>query len=332
MRNVVAVDLGSANTAIYQLGTGIVLYEPTVVALDSERNSVKETGADAKRLIGRASDNTEVITPVFEGEVGDGKALACMLERYLNKITLRKLSARPKVILNVPCGADVTTLRKFEKALTDCDVAEYSFVESLVLTAYGLGLNMSTTPNFIVDIGGGITEIGAVSSDGVLCGISVNMGGLTLDSMIQQFISEKFSLNVGRLTAEKIKLTVGSLLEYDNVTMVVSGSDVKSGRPRSESVTSGDIALPVRVYYDKIFEIMHMVLAKLSAEVCADIRRAGIYFSGGGSKMIGFEDYFRKKTQMRANVFENAEVAAALGGGVLAADKKLLKRYEINRK
>ena len=332
MKNTVAISLGSSNTSIYQAGTGIVLFEPSVVALEKEGRTLKEVGSEAKRLIGRSSDSTEVITPVFESEVGDKKALVVMLEAFLNKITLHRLSARPKVVLSVPCGADVTTVRKFERVLAECDVSDYDFVESLILTAYGLGLNMSMTPSFIVDIGGGTTEIGAVSSDGVLCGISVNMGGLSLDAMIQAFMEESFGLNIGRLTAEKVKLTVASLIEGDNVSMIVNGSDASSGRPRAVSITSSDVLRPVQVFYDKIFEIVQMVMAKLSAEVAADIRRTGVFFSGGGSKLVGLEDYFRKRLGMRANVFDTAEVAVCLGGGMLANDKKLLEKYKIKRK
>ena len=332
MKNVIALDLGSSNTVIYQVGTGIVLFEPSVVALDREKRVVKEAGVEAKKLIGRSSDSTEVITPVFESEVGDSQALALMLERFLNKITVKKLSARPKVVMNVPCGADVTTVRKFENVLRMCDVTDYDFVESLIPTAFGLGLSMTMAPNFIVDIGGGTTEIGAVSSDGILCGISVNMGGMSLDSMIQSYMEESFGLKIGRLTAERVKLTIASLLKGDNVSMVVNGSDGATGRPRAVSITSRNVFQPVKVFYDKVFEIVQMVMSKLSAEVAADIRRNGVYFSGGGSKMVGLEDYFREKLGMSANIYDTAEVAACQGAGILAMDKKLLDKYMIIRR
>ena len=332
MKNVIALDLGSSNTVIYQVGTGIVLFEPSVVALDREKRVVKEAGVEAKKLIGRSSDSTEVVTPVFESEVGDSQALALMLERFLNKITVKKLSARPKVVMNVPCGADVTTVRKFENVLRMCDVTDYDFVESLIPTAFGLGLSMTMAPNFIVDIGGGTTEIGAVSSDGILCGISVNMGGMSLDSMIQSYMEESFGLKIGRLTAERVKLTIASLLKGDNVSMVVNGSDGATGRPRAVSITSRNVFQPVKVFYDKVFEIVQMVMSKLSAEVAADIRRNGVYFSGGGSKMVGLEDYFREKLGMSANIYDTAEVAACQGAGILAMDKKLLDKYMIIRR
>lgn len=333
MKNTVAIDLGSSNTAIYQAGTGIVLFEPTVLAREKGGNGrVKEVGIDAKKLIGRASDSTEVISPVFEGEVASSAALTSLLEQFLNRITLKKLSARPRVILNVPCGADLSTIRKFEGILTKCDVTDYSFVESLILTSLGLELQMSMSPNFIVDIGGGITEIGAVSADGVICGVSVNMGGLSVDAMLQSYIEERFELRIGNLTAEKVKLTIGSLLYGDNVSMVVNGMDVSTGRPRAISISSQDVLPPIQVFYDKVFEIMQMVMAKLPAEVSADIRRAGVNFSGGGSKLVGLDEYFRGKMGMRANIFDAAEVAVCQGGGILANDKKLLEKYEIRRR
>ena len=332
MKNTVALDLGSSNTVIFQVGSGIVLYEPTVIALNREKRTVKEVGGEAKKLIGRASDSTEVITPVFESEAGDPEALSMLLERFLNKITLKKLSARPKVVMSVPCGADVTTLRRFERVLQDCDVNDYTFVESLVPTAFGLGIKMDMAPNFIVDIGGGTTEIGAVSGDGIICGLSVNMGGISLDSMIQAYMEDSFGLRIGRLTAERVKLTVASLIEGDSVPMVVNGSDGATGRPRAVSISSGDVYAPVKIFYDKIFEIVRMVMSKLSAEVASDIRKTGVFFSGGGSKMVGLDEYFYNETGMTANVFDNADVATCMGAGMIASDKKLLEKYAISRK
>ena len=331
--NTVAIDMGSSNTGIYRVGMGIVLYEPSVVALSrDEKRKVKEVGLEAKKLVGRASDSTEVVWPVFESEIEDEAAAVAMLELFLNKITLSKLSARPDVVLSVPCGADVTAVRRFERVLTGADVTSYSIVESPVLTAIGLGLPLSSQPVFIIDIGGGSTEIAAVSGDGIICGISVNMGGLSIDAMVSNHIEEMFDLKIGSLTAEKLKLSVGSLYYDDNVSMVVNGRDVFTGRPRAVSVCSGDIARPIAAFFDKIFQITGMVMAKLPAEVSADIRRTGVYFAGGVSKTVGLEEYFSEKMGMKANISDKGDVASLLGGGMLASSRQLLEKYKLNKR
>lgn len=331
--NIVAMDMGSSNTGIYQVGMGIVLYEPTVVALERDgKRRVKEVGLEAKKLVGRASDSTEVVWPIFESEIDDEQAAAAMTERFLNKITLRKLSARPEVVLSVPCGADATTIRRYEKLMLACDVNDYSIVEAPVLTAVGLGIPLSSKPAFIIDVGGGSTQIAAVSGDGMICGISVNMGGLSIDAMIAAKIEETFDLKIGSLTAERLKLAVGSLYRDDNLSMVVDGRDVFSGRPRAEEVNSSDIAAPIAAFFDKIFEITEMVMAKLPAEVSADVRRTGVYFSGGVSATAGLEEYFTARMGMKANIGDKGDVAALLGGGVLASNARLLAKYRMNKR
>lgn len=329
--NSICLDLGSSNTTIYQKGSGIVLCEPSVVTLSrGEKNKVKEVGAPAKKLIGRVSDNSEVVRPIFESVVEDGFSAAAMTEVFLNRITLRRLSSRPYVLMNAPCGIDTTAIRRFEKLLKEVDVTEYDFVESPILTALGLGIPLTSSPSFIIDIGGGTTEIAAVSCDGIICGLSVNMGGISIDKMLKYYVEETFSLKIGDLTAEKLKLTIGSLYGDDELSMIVDGSELYTGRPHAESLMGKDILKPITAFFDKIFQITSMVMSKLPAEVAADIRRAGVYISGGTAKMVGLEEYFYEKMGMRANIAENGEFAVANGGGILLNDKEMLERYRIN--
>ena len=331
--NSVCIDLGSSKTAIYRKDVGIVLREPSVVTLSrDERRKIKEVGVNAKKLIGRVSDSSEIVKPIFESLVEDEFSASGMVDVFLNKISLHKLSARPSVLMNVPCGIDSIGLRRFERVLKEADVTDYNFVESPILTALGLGIPLTSSPSFILDIGGGTTEIAAVSSDGIICGISVNMGGISIDKMIKYYIEEAFSLKVGDLTAEKVKLTIGSLLGDDELTMIVDGSDLYSGKPRAESMMGKDVLKPISAFFEKIFQITNMVMAKLPAEVAADVRRSGIYVSGGVSKMVGLEDYIYEKLGMRANIAENGDFTAALGGGILLSDDALLEKYKINIK
>lgn len=329
-----SIDLGSSVTKIYQIGAGMVLCEPSVIAIsETGRRKVKAIGVDAKKLIGKTVDGTVVSSPIFEGCVHDEETASLMIENFLNKVTLKKLGRRPAVLVAVPCGADNASIKKFEKVLNDCDVFSIHFVESPVLAAIGAGVHLTESePCFIIDIGGGTTNIAAVSLGGVISGISVNIGGKSLDNMIINLIEENFELKIGRLTAEKLKIQVGSLLDKDNTAFTVNGRDLITGRPRAVQITSQDLYPTVKLFFDKIFELASMLMAKLPAEISADIRRTGVFFTGGTSKFMGLEEYFRFSMGIRANVCEEPSYAVAVGGGAVAGNDKLLSRLRINRR
>jgi len=332
--NAIAIDLGSVNTVIYQLGSGVVLSEPSVVALSvNGKSSIRAVGSEAKKLIGKTAETTKIVFPIVEGEIADIKNATAMTENFLNKITLRKLSLRPKALVSVPCGIENDEIKKYAKVLSGAGVYNADFVESPILTALGLGIPVSeSTPCFIIDVGGGTTNIAAVSLDGVIAGVNVNMGGRNVDAMIINRIADLFGLRIGMLTAEKIKTQIASLIEGDATRTVINGRDIESGKPRSVSVSASDVLLPVAAFFDKIFEIASMVMAKLPAEVSAEIRRSGVYFSGGVSRLPGLDGYFREHMAIRANVFEDPEMTAAIGGGILLGNEKLLKKVRIEKK
>lgn len=331
--NAIAIDLGSVNTVIYQLGSGVVLSEPSVVALSvNGKSSIRAVGSEAKKLIGKTAETTKIVFPIVEGEIADVKNATAMTENFLNKITLRKLSLRPKALVSVPCGIENDEIKKYAKVLSGAGVYNADFVESPILTALGLGIPVSeSTPCFIIDVGGGTTNIAAVSLDGVIAGVNVNMGGRNVDAMIINRIADLFGLRIGMLTAEKIKTQIASLIEGDATRTVINGRDIESGKPRSVSVSASDVLLPVAAFFDKIFEIASMVMAKLPAEVSAEIRRSGVYFSGGVSRLPGLDGYFRENMAIRANVFEDPEMTAAIGGGILLGNEKLLKKVRIEK-
>lgn len=332
--NAIAIDMGSVNTVIYQLGSGVVLSEPSVVALSvNGKSSIRAVGSEAKKLIGKTAETTKIVFPIVEGEIADIKNATAMTENFLNKITLRKLSLRPKALVSVPCGIENDEIKKYAKVLSGAGVYNADFVESPILTALGLGIPVSeSTPCFIIDVGGGTTNIAAVSLDGVIAGVNVNMGGRNVDAMIINRIADLFGLRIGMLTAEKIKTQISSLIEGDATRTVINGRDIESGKPRSVSVSASDVLLPVAAFFDKIFEIASMVMAKLPAEVSAEIRRSGVYFSGGVSRLPGLDGYFREHMAIRANVFEDPEMTAAIGGGILLGNEKLLKKLRIEKK
>ncbi len=333
MKNVMAIDIGSSNTSIYKVGEGIVLFEPSAVVCDSAKpDKIKAAGEEAKKRDGKTI-GSGVIYPIREGAVGNEALAKEMVSTFLNKVTLSKFGLRPKVVLSVPCGVVSEEIRKFEKVLNGAGVYDVSFVESPILTAIGLGLPISeSTPCFIIDVGGGTTNIAAVSLDGVIAGISVSMGGKSVDAMIIDQIRDSYDLQIGRLTAENLKIEIGSLNDNEYNCLEVNGRDIHTGQPRTVAIGSDDIRLPIKVFFDKIFEITGKLMAKLPEEVSAEIRRSGVFFAGGGSLFSGLKYYASEKLCIKTTCLENSENANIRGGGIVAADKRLLKKVSLARK
>ncbi len=288
-----AIDLGSSVTKIYKIGSGIVLAEASCVAVASGSNTVKAIGEEAKQLIGKTAEFTTIVFPVFEADIVNEGMAAVMLKYFLRKIGIGKPQAkRAEVVFGVPCGAEDALLDKYYRLADACGIGSVHFVEVPFLSAFGQNLTLNeSSPVFVVDIGGGSTNIAAFSLDGIIAGVGLNIGGGNIDSHIIDKVADSFNLKIGLLTSEKLKRTAASLYEADNESMVVNGRDITSGRPRSVAVASADIFECARIFADKIIEYTSMILAKLPAEVSASVWHSGIYLSGGGAKLIGLDDY-----------------------------------------
>lgn len=325
------IDIGSSKTAIYQVGAGVILCEPSVVAVTAESRGRNVTvGLDAKKLFGKTSQNTQVFLPVFEGAIEKENAADMMLGGFFDKIELKSFGKAVSAVVAVPCGSSALEIKRYKELINSQNIYKIKFVESPIATALGLNIPISqSTPCFIIDMGGGTTNIAALSLDGMIAGVNVNMGGGNVDAMIIDYIENEYSLKIGLLTAEKIKIELGSLLEGDCAKTVISGRDVKTGKPRSLLVTAADIVEPIKAYINKINEIAEMLMAKLPAEVSAEIRNKGIYLSGGMSKIVGIKEYFANNFSSVVNIAEAPELAVAVGLGILQANESLLRRVQI---
>jgi len=266
-----AIDLGSSVTKIFKIGSGVVLAEPSCVAVAAGSNTVKAIGEDAKRLIGKTAEFTTIVFPVFEADIVNEGMAAIMLSYFLKKVGISPSQAkRCEVLFGVPCGAQDELLDKYSRLADACRIGAVNFVEVPFLAAFGQNLSLSeTNPSFIIDIGGGSTNIAAFSLDGVIAGISLNLGGGNIDSQIIDHVADSFNLKIGLLTSEKLKMTVASLYTNDKESMVINGRDITTGRPRSVAVSSADIYEPVKVFADKVVEYAGLILSKLPAEVSA---------------------------------------------------------------
>ena len=329
-----AIDFDSVNTNIYVVGSGLVLSEPTVACINLEdNNEVKCVGEEARKLIGKTTNNTKIVFPVFEGEIVNLSVAQSLLSSFLDKISVKNSLFGCQAIISVPCGCSYDVISKYKKVAKNSGIGKVYFAEAPILSALGQRIPLNnSTPCFVVDMAGGTTNIAAVTLDGIIAGISVNFGYNQISIDVMDYIAENYGLQIGLLTAEKIKKEIGSLADNDALTTVINGRDLKNGAPRSISIRAMDLEAPIKKYYDKIWELAVSVLKKLPPEVCAEIRNSGIYVSGVASNVYGLEKYYSDKFAMKINIAENGAMAVALGGGIAIGNTKLLKKVAISHK
>lgn len=335
MANVkLAIDFDSVYTNIYMSGSGLVLSEPTVAAIDLDnKNEIKLVGEDAKKIIGKTAKNTKIVFPVFEGEIVNEVVAEGVLSSFLNKLGIKNSLFGCHAIFPVACGSGADIINKYKRIAKNCGISKSYFAEAPILSALGQRISLNdSTPYFIIDMAGGTTNIAAISLDGVIAGISVNFGYNKISVDIMDYVSDNYGLQIGLLTAEKLKNEIGSLAENDALAMAINGRDLKTGAPRSISIKAMDIQEPIKKYYDKVHELATAVLKKLPPEVCAEISHSGIYVSGIASSMYGLEKYYSKKFSMKTNVAENGAMAVALGGGIAISDASILKKIVVSTK
>ena len=319
-----AIDFGTSVTKIFKLGSGIVLAEATCITVDRATGEIRAYGNEAKRLLGKTAEPSEVRFPVYEGEICDERLASALLEYFLTKVGKR---FSIEALFCVPCACSEASRAKYRRVAKAAGIARVSFVESPFLSALGQDMPLSEhNPVFVIDIGAGVTSIAAISLDGVIAGLSMNVGGNNMDKHIIDHIAEIYHLKIGLLTSEKLKNTVGSFLREDNQSTIVNGRDVTTGRPRAVSVSSQDVLLPIRVYTDKILEYAELVLKKLPAEVSAIVFKSGIFLSGGVSGLSGIADYCASRLQMEAHVLGEPQMSVVLGGGRAFGNPVLLSK------
>lgn len=316
-------------TKIYRADTssGVVLAEPSCVAVAGEDREIKAIGKEAKNLIGKTAEYTSIVYPVYEGEIVDMRLATAMLKEFFARVGVKNAALRrAQILLSVPCGASEKTLGDYRSLAEECGLRKVYFVEQPYLAALGAGAVLSG-PVFCIDIGGGVANIAVVSADGIIAGLSMNVGGNNMDANIINRVARGNGLRIGTLTAEKIKNEIGSLSPAARGSIVAEGSSAETCRPAASSVQAGDIVDCIRVYVDKIVEYAGVVLKKLPAEVAAAVNRNGVFLSGGAVKIPYLPQYVGAKLEMRYHVCEEPQFATVLGGGALVRDKDMLVAF-----
>lgn len=324
-----AIDLGSLTTKIYRADTnnGVVLAEPSCVAVVGESQTIKAIGKDAKNLIGKTAEFTNILYPVYEGEIVDMRLAVAMLTEFLSRIDIKAGQLkRTQALIGVPCGISETSLHAYRMLADECGLRKVWFVEQPCLAALGAGASIGD-PIFCLDIGGGVSNAAVVSADGIISGLSINIGGNNMDANIISKVSNVNKLLIGTLTAERIKNEIGTLSPMARGSIVAEGSSTETCQPASASVQAADITECIRVYVSKVAEYASSVLWNLPAEVAATVNRNGVFLSGGVMKISYVAQYIGAQLNMRYRVYEEPQFATVLGGGVLLRDRELLSRF-----
>ncbi|MDQ7781503.1 MAG: rod shape-determining protein [Desulfomonilaceae bacterium] len=324
-----AIDLGTANTLVFARGKGIVLNEPSVVAIRKKdrRSSEVWIGQDAKKMIGRVPGSIEVFRPLREGVIANFEMAGLMLKFFIQKVHNRKAFVRPRVIISVPSGVTPVERRAVRDSTLYAGAQEVYLVEEAMAAAMGAGLPV-TEPmsNMIVDIGGGTTEVAIISLTGVVYSNSSKIAGDTLDMDILNFIRKNYSILIGLSTAEQIKLMVGRAYLDDEVEEVdIKGRDLMDGIPKTITINSNDITLAIMDSVNSIVDSVKSALEGCPPELAADIIDTGIVLTGGGALLKNLDIRIRREIGVPVIVPEDPLTTVARGAGMMLEDIDLLR-------
>ena len=312
-----AIDLGTANTLIYVRGEGIVLDEPSVLAINLLDGRPLAVGLEAKRMIGRTPAHIQAIRPLKDGVIADFEMCEKMLRYFIQKVHQRRW-AKPRMVIAVPSGITGVEKRAVQEAAEFAGARKpVSIIEEPMAAAIGAGLPVSeATGNMIVDIGGGTTEVAVISLGGVVASQSARVGGDELDDAIIQFIKKEYSVALGERTAEEIKIQLGSAWPMRQELMAeIRGRDLVTGLPKTIVVTSGEIREAIAEPVASICDAVKMTLDKTPPELAADIMERGIMLAGGGALLNGIDRRLEHETGMPVNIAPDPLYAVALGSG-----------------
>lgn len=314
----VGIDLGTANSIVFIEGEGIVLVEPTVVAIDTSRFTVIAVGQEAKEMIGKTPENIVAKRPLRNGVIADSRVTQALLTYFFNKTLGVKRFLRPEVMISVPAGITSVEERAVLKAAIGAGARKVSLLPEPVLAALGAGLPINTSSgNMIVNLGGGTAEIAVISLDGMVEFSSLRIAGDALNDALIAYMRKRRNLLIGEQTAELIKITVGSALKIENPKeMTVKGRDVAGGMPKSMIVDSNDVAEALKFPLSKIIQSIKSVLEKTPPELSADIIERGMVMSGGTSMLRNLDKLFTRATGVPAHVADEPMYCVAKGTGM----------------
>lgn len=332
--NDLAIDLGTANTLVYLKGKGVVVSEPSVVAVQKDamgQKKVLAVGKEAKKMLGRTPGSIVAIRPMKDGVIADFDITEEMLRYFIQKVHNRKTLVRPRIVICVPSGITQVEKRAVKESAESAGAREVYLIEEPMAAAIGAGLPITeASGNMIVDIGGGTTEVAVISLAGIVYAKSVRVGGDKLDEAIVQYLKRKYNLLIGERTAEQIKIEIGSAHPDDEVrTMEVKGRDLVTGIPKTLEVDSNEIRDALSETVNTIVEAVRIALERTPPELAADIVDKGIVLAGGGANLRNLDILLREETGLPVVIAEDSLSCVVLGSGKVLDELDLLKRVTV---
>ena len=332
--NDMGIDLGTATTLVYAKGQGIVLCEPSVVAIQKGTHNVLAVGEEAKRMLGRTPGNIIAIRPMKDGVIADFEITEDMLRYFIKKVHNRKVFVRPRMVIAIPSGITEVEKRAVKDSAEHAGAREVYLVEEPIAAAIGVGLPIQEpSGNMIIDIGGGTTEIAVISLAGIVFSRSIRIGGDELDDAIIEHLKKTYNLMIGERTAEDIKIKIGSAYPLEEeLTMEVRGRDLVAGLPKTITISSEEVREAVAGTISAILEATRMTLERTPPELSSDLIERGIILAGGGALLRGMDKLISEETGLPVHVAEDPMTAVAIGTGKVLSEIKYLKKVTVRSK
>ncbi len=331
--NDIGIDLGTANTLVYVKDHGIVLREPSVVAVHQGTNRVLAVGDEAKRMLGRTPGNIVAIRPLKDGVIADFEITEAMLRHFISKVHNRRRMVRPRVVVAVPSGITEVEKRAVKDSATHAGAREVYLIEEPMAAAIGVGLPVQDAAgNMIIDIGGGTTEVALISLSGIVFSRSIRVAGDELDEAITNYMKRAYNLMIGERTAEEIKIKIGSAYKLEKETsMEVKGRDLVAGLPKTISISSQEVREALLEPLSTIVDSVRITLERCPPELSADLVDRGLVLAGGGALLRGLDKLLAEETGLPVHVAEDPLSAVAEGTGRALSELKFLRAVASER-
>jgi len=327
-----AIDLGTANTLVYAKGKGIVVSEPSIVAVNRVTGKVEAVGKDAKEMLGRTPGNIVAIRPMKDGVIADFEITEKMLSYFIRRAHNRNTLVRPRIIIGIPSEVTQVEKRAVKDSALKAKASEVYLVDQAMAAAIGAGLPITEpSGNMVVDIGGGTTDIAVISLAGIVYSKSVRVAGNEMDESVIQYIKKRYNLLIGERTAETIKQEIGSAYPLDEpLTMEIKGRDLIEGIPKTLTVTDTEIREARAEPISLIVDAVRVALERTPPELSADIVDRGIVLTGGGSLLKNLDKLLREETGLPVSVAEDPLSSVVLGTGKMLSDFDLLRKISLD--
>jgi rod shape-determining protein MreB and related proteins len=330
----IGIDLGTANTLVHVKGKGIVLREPSVVAINKKTNDILAVGDSAKSMIGRTPGNIVAIRPMKDGVIADFDITQSMLKYFIKKVMSKGVFGKPRVVICVPSGVTEVEKRAVEEATLQAGAKEAYLIEEPMAAAIGANLPVEEpSGSMVVDIGGGTSEVAVISLGGIVTSKSLRIAGDELDESIVHYVKKEYNLMIGERTAEEIKMSIGAAYPKPKEESInIRGRDLITGLPKNLTITSSEITEALKEPVNAIVDSIKFTLEKTPPELAADIMDRGIMLTGGGALLSGLDKLIKEETGMSVSIAENPLDCVALGAGKVLDEIEVLKKVLISPK